>query len=104
MQITEKRCLKCLKDACIDRVMEEFYPWALLEDTVLIDKVAKNISKSIVTTTKQQLLDSIIQRLCDTILQKEIDYIVKSVVKQCSIKILSEIKLEVTAKCKKLLK
>lgn len=27
MQITEQRCLKCLKDACIDRVMEEFYPW-----------------------------------------------------------------------------
>lgn len=104
MQITEQRCLKCLKEACIDKVMEEFYPWAFLEDDVLVDKIAKNISKSIVTTTKQQLMNDVTKKLCSNIFENEIDNIVKGIIKQCSIKILSELQIEVKAKCKKLLK
>lgn len=99
MKITEQRCLKCLKEACLDRVMEEFYPWAFLEDDVLLEKVARNISKSIISTARQQLINDIIHKLCEEIYQKEADSIIKKITDKCSIKILSEIRLEVKAKC-----
>lgn len=100
MEINDKKCLKCLKEACLDKVMEDFYPWILLEDERLVNKIAQNISNSIICHSKEQLKEKVIDNISNKFLKVESDCLKNKIIDRCSLKLLKQLEIKV-AVCKK---